>query len=63
MSLPKGRKVYPDARSALEGIARDGMMVLSGGFGLSGLPENLIEALRDSGVKGLTCVSNNAGVD
>jgi len=63
MSLPTGRKVYPDARSALEGIARDGIMVMSGGFGLSGLPENLIEALRDSGVKGLTCVSNNAGVD
>jgi 3-oxoacid CoA-transferase subunit A len=63
MSLPTGRKVYPDARAALEGVARDGIMVMSGGFGLSGLPENLIEALRDSGVKGLTCVSNNAGVD
>ena len=63
MSLHTGRKVYPDARSALEGVARDGIMVMSGGFGLSGLPENLIEALRDSGVKGLPCVSNNAGVD
>src|SRR3954471_6810216 len=55
-------KVYPDAKSALKGIA-DNMTVLVGGFGLCGIPENLILALRDSGAKGLTCVSNNAGVD
>jgi 3-oxoacid CoA-transferase subunit A len=56
-------KVYKDAKSALEGLVRDGMMVMCGGFGLCGIPEKLILALRDSGVKGLTCVSNNAGVD
>lgn len=55
-------KVYASAKEALEGI-RDDMTVLVGGFGLCGIPENLIAALRDSGVKGLTCVSNNAGVD
>lgn len=56
-------KVYADARSALEGLTFDGMTVMSGGFGLCGIPENLIAALRDSGVKGLTVISNNAGVD
>ena len=56
-------KVYPDAKSALEGILRDGMMIMSGGFGLCGIPEALIDAIRDSGVKNLTVVSNNAGVD
>jgi 3-oxoacid CoA-transferase subunit A len=56
-------KVYPSAVAALEGVARDGITVMSGGFGLCGIPENLIEALRDSGVKNLTVVSNNAGVD
>jgi 3-oxoacid CoA-transferase subunit A len=56
-------KVYPSARAALEGVARDGITIMSGGFGLCGIPENLIAALRDSGVKGLTVVSNNAGVD
>jgi 3-oxoacid CoA-transferase subunit A len=61
--MTKASKVYPDARAALEGVARDGMTVMSGGFGLCGIPENLITALRDSGVKGLTVVSNNAGVD
>lgn len=55
-------KVYKDAKSAIQGIA-DNMTFLVGGFGLCGIPENCIEALRDSGVKGLTCVSNNAGVD
>ncbi len=55
-------KVYQDAKSALTGI-KDGMTVLVGGFGLCGIPENLILALRDSGAKNLTCVSNNAGVD
>lgn len=55
-------KVYANAAAALVGIG-DNMTVLVGGFGLCGIPENLIVALRDSGVKGLTCVSNNAGVD
>lgn len=57
------RKVYPDARSALEGLTFDGMTVMSGGFGLCGIPEFLIAALRDSGAKDLTVISNNAGVD
>ncbi|HJQ58413.1 MAG TPA: CoA transferase subunit A [Vineibacter sp.] len=56
-------KVYKDAKSALEGVVRDGMMIMCGGFGLCGIPEKLILALRDSGAKNLTCVSNNAGVD
>lgn len=56
-------KIYPDAKSALEGLTFDGMTVMAGGFGLCGIPENLIAALRDSGVKGLTVISNNAGVD
>lgn len=57
------KKVYPDARAALDGLLQDGMTVMSGGFGLCGIPEALIEAIRDSGVKSLTVVSNNAGVD
>jgi 3-oxoacid CoA-transferase subunit A len=57
------KKVFPDAKSALAGIVKDGMMVMAGGFGLCGMPSTLIEALRDSGVKNLTCVSNNAGID
>ncbi|HEY0052605.1 MAG TPA: CoA transferase subunit A [Caulobacteraceae bacterium] len=57
------RKIFSDARSALEGLTFDGMTVMSGGFGLCGIPENLIAALRDSGAKGLTVISNNAGVD
>jgi len=56
-------KVYPDAKSALEGLLRDGMMIMSGGFGLCGIAETLSDAIRDSGVKNLTVVSNNAGVD
>lgn len=56
-------KVYADARSALHGLLHDGMSIMSGGFGLCGIPENLILALRDSGVTGLTVISNNAGVD
>ena len=56
-------KVYPDARAALAGLLRDGMTVHSGGFGLCGIPSVLIEAVRESGVKDLTVVSNNAGVD
>lgn len=58
-----GAKVYPSARAALEGVVRDGISVMSGGFGLCGIPENLIEALRETGVKQLTVISNNAGVD
>jgi len=57
------RKIYPDAKSALDGVLFDGMTVMSGGFGLCGIPELLIGALRDAGVKGLTVISNNAGVD
>ena len=57
------QKVYSDAKAALDGLLFDGMTVMSGGFGLCGIPENLILALRDSGVKGLTAISNNAGVD
>ncbi|MFA5950858.1 MAG: CoA transferase subunit A [Hyphomicrobium sp.] len=56
-------KVYSDATAALQGVVRDGQTVAVGGFGLCGIPEALIAALRDSGVKGLTAVSNNAGVD
>ncbi len=56
-------KVYPDAAAALAGIVKDGQTIAVGGFGLCGIPEALIAALRDSGVKGLTAVSNNAGVD
>ncbi|MBY0564527.1 MAG: CoA transferase subunit A [Hyphomonadaceae bacterium] len=57
------KKVYPDAKSALDGLTFDGMTIMSGGFGLCGIPENLIVALRDTGVKGITVISNNAGVD
>ena len=56
-------KVFPSAVAALTGIARDGISVMSGGFGLCGIPEHLIAALRDLGVKGLTVISNNAGID
>jgi len=56
-------KVRADAKSALEGLTFNGMSVMSGGFGLCGIPENLIIALRDSGVQGITVISNNAGVD
>jgi 3-oxoacid CoA-transferase subunit A len=56
-------KVYESPAHALAGIVTDGMSVAVGGFGLCGIPEQLIVALRDSGVRGLTCVSNNAGVD
>ena len=56
-------KIYPSAAAALAGIVRDDQLLAVGGFGLCGIPEALIEALRDSGVKGLTVISNNAGVD
>ena len=57
------QKVYPDARAALAGLLKDGMTVMSGGFGLCGIPEALIAAIRESGVSGLTVISNNAGID
>src|SRR6266571_6139846 len=57
------KKVYPDARAALAGLLKDGMMIMAGGFGLCGIPETLIKAIRESGVKNLTVVSNNAGID
>ena len=56
-------KVYKSAKEALEGLTFDGMTVMAGGFGLCGIPENLILALRDSGAKDITAISNNAGVD
>ena len=56
-------KVFPNAKAALAGALRDGMMIMSGGFGLCGIPSLLIEAIRESGVKDLTIVSNNAGID
>src|SRR5262245_14763192 len=59
----KRGKVYADATAALAGLTRDGMTVMAAGFGRCGIPENLILALRDSGAKNLTVISNNAGVD
>ena len=56
-------KVYSDGRTALAGLVKDGMTIMAGGFGLCGIPETLIEAIRDSGAKDLTFISNNAGVD
>jgi 3-oxoacid CoA-transferase subunit A len=56
-------KIYPDAATALAGLVEDGMILAIGGFGLCGIPEQLILALRDTGKKNLTAVSNNAGVD
>lgn len=57
------QKIYPDAAQALEGLLFDGMHICAGGFGLCGIPERLIDAIRDSGVKDLTIASNNAGID
>src|SRR4029450_6497933 len=57
------KKVYPDAKAALAGLLKDGMVIMAGGFGLCGIPETLIRAIRESGVKNLTVVSNNAGID
>ena len=57
------RKIFPSAVDALKGIVQDGQLMAVGGFGLCGIPEALIAALRDSGVKGLSVISNNAGVD
>jgi 3-oxoacid CoA-transferase subunit A len=57
------KKLFPSAAAALEGVVKSGQLLAVGGFGLCGIPETLIEALRDSGVKDLTVISNNAGVD
>lgn len=57
------QKIYPNAAAALDGIVQDDMLVMAGGFGLCGMPGGLIRALRDTGVTGLTCVSNNAGTN
>src|SRR3954467_15111867 len=57
------QKIYPNAEAALEGLLRDGMTIAAGGFGLSGIPERLIDAVQASGVKDLTIASNNAGID
>ncbi len=57
------QKLFPDAAAALDGLLHDGMLIASGGFGLCGIPERLLTAIRDSGVKGLTFASNNAGID
>jgi 3-oxoacid CoA-transferase subunit A len=57
------KKLFHDAKSALEGVLKNDMLIASGGFGLCGLPERLLDAVRDSGVTGLTFVSNNAGID
>ena len=57
------KKVYPSSTTALEGLLHDGMTLMVGGFGLCGVPQSLVQALRDSEVKQLTCISNNAGVD
>jgi 3-oxoacid CoA-transferase subunit A len=57
------KKIYPDAAAALDGLLFDGMTICSGGFGLCGIPERLIDAIQTSGVKDLTVVSNNAGID
>ena len=56
-------KIFPDATAALAGLLHDDMVIMAGGFGLCGIPEALILAIRDSGVKGLTIISNNAGID
>ncbi|SLK08169.1 CoA transferase subunit A [Novosphingobium mathurense] len=56
-------KLFPGAAEALEGVLRDGLLIASGGFGLCGIPDRLLDAVRDSGVKDLTFVSNNAGID
>ncbi len=57
------KKLYPDAQAALDGLLKNDMLIASGGFGLCGIPERLLNAVRDSGVTGLTFVSNNAGID
>ncbi|RYF40259.1 MAG: succinyl-CoA--3-ketoacid-CoA transferase, partial [Comamonadaceae bacterium] len=56
-------KIFPSAAKAIEGVIRDGQLLAVGGFGLCGIPEALIDAVRDSGAQNLTAISNNAGVD
>ncbi|WP_289032371.1 CoA transferase subunit A [uncultured Roseibium sp.] len=56
-------KIYPDAAAALDGLVFEGMTIMAGGFGLCGIPENLITSLRDAGTKDITAISNNAGID
>jgi 3-oxoacid CoA-transferase subunit A len=63
LGAPMKNKVYPNAKAALDGLLFDGMTIASGGFGLCGIPELLIAAIRDAGTTGLTVASNNAGVD
>jgi 3-oxoacid CoA-transferase subunit A len=63
MDIILAKKIFPDAKSALDGLLKNNMLIASGGFGLCGLPERLLDAVRDSGVTGLTFVSNNAGID
>jgi 3-oxoacid CoA-transferase subunit A len=57
------KKIYPNAKAALDGLLFDGMTIMAGGFGLCGIPENLIAAVKDAGTTGITAISNNAGVD
>jgi 3-oxoacid CoA-transferase subunit A len=57
------KKIYPSAQAALDGVLADGLLIAAGGFGLCGIPERLLDAVRDSGVKDLTFASNNAGID
>ena len=57
------KKIYPNSTAALAGLLHDRMTLMVGGFGLCGVPQNLVQALRNSQVKQLTCISNNAGVD
>jgi 3-oxoacid CoA-transferase subunit A len=57
------KKLYPDAKAALDGLLKDGLLIACGGFGLCGIPERLLDAVRESGVTGLTFASNNAGID
>jgi 3-oxoacid CoA-transferase subunit A len=63
MSVNASSKVYTDAVSALQGVVKEGMTLMCGGFGACGIPENLIDALHASGIGNLTVVSNNAGLD
>ena len=56
-------KIYPSAKAALDGVIADNQLIAVGGFGLCGIPEALIDAVKDSGVQNLTAISNNAGVD
>ena len=61
--MSDSKKVYPDAKAALDGLLVDGMTILAGGFGLCGIPEHMILAIRESGVQNLTVASNNCGID